>query len=220
MRTINFSADPQLEEKPLEVLGLYMRPPGNAIVLCMDEKTGIQALDRTQPFLDPRSKKPKAWSNEDFRHGTLMMLAAVDIETAKVLTWVNKTRKTDDFFCFMDLVVRDYPGRRLCVVMDNLNTLNGRPAQALVENNHPPVTIHYTPRTPPGSTSRNASSASSPGKVPSNRSTAPRVSLKSISKHSTRNTTKRPGRSSGARDAEKLRRVIELTKKFRNQMSN
>ena len=53
LRTFNFSPDPQFEEKLLEVVGLYMDPPENAVVLCMDEKTGIQALDRTQPMLTP-----------------------------------------------------------------------------------------------------------------------------------------------------------------------
>lgn len=144
LRTFNFSPDPQFEEKLLEVVGLYMNPPQNALVLCMDEKTGIQALDRTQPVLPLRSGKPRLWSNEYVRHGTQTMLAAVEIETGKATTWVNKTRKAEDFVTFMDQVVREYPDQRLCVVMDNLNTHKGRMAQEWLDRN-PEVTFHYTP---------------------------------------------------------------------------
>jgi transposase len=144
LRTFNFSPDPRFEEKLLEVVGLYMDPPENAIVLCMDEKTGIQALDRTQPILPLRANKPKAWSNEYVRHGTRTMLAAVDVGSGKATTWVNKTRKTADFIYFMNQVVKAYPNRRLCVVMDNLNTHTGKAAREWLDR-HPHVTFHYTP---------------------------------------------------------------------------
>lgn len=144
LRTFNFSPDPQFAEKLLDVVGLYMNPPENAIVLCMDEKTGIQALDRTQPVLPLRAKKPQAWSNEYVRHGTRCLLAAVEVETGKATTWVNKTRKTDDFIRFMNQVVKAYPGERLCVIMDNLNTHKGKAAQEWLSK-HPRVTFHYTP---------------------------------------------------------------------------
>jgi transposase len=144
LRTFNFSPDPQFEEKLLEVVGLYMNPPENALVLCMDEKTGIQALDRTQPVLPLRSGQPKSWSNEYVRHGTQTMLAAIEIESGKATAWVNKTRKAEDFVTFMNRIVREYPGQRLCVVMDNLNTHKGKMAQEWLEKN-PLVTFHYTP---------------------------------------------------------------------------
>lgn len=144
LRTFNFSPDPQFEQKLVEVVGLYMDPPQHAIVLCMDEKTGIQALDRTQPVLPLRAGKPRLWSNEYVRHGTQTMLAAVNIESGKATTWVNKTRKSEDFITFMDQVVEEYPGERLCVVMDNLNTHKGTLAQEWLEK-HPLVSFHYTP---------------------------------------------------------------------------
>ena len=144
IRTFNFSPDPQFGEKLLDVVGLYMSPPENAAVLCMDEKTGIQALDRTQPLLSLRAGKPKAWSNEYVRHGTRTLLAAVDIATGKATTWVNKTRTTADFVKFMNQVARAYPRKRLCVVMDNLNTHKGKAAQEWLER-HPNVSFHYTP---------------------------------------------------------------------------
>lgn len=144
LRTFNFSPDPRFEEKLLDVVGLYMNPPENALVLCMDEKTGIQALDRTQPVLPLRSGKPRAWSNEYVRHGTQTMLAAIELATGRATTWVNKTRKADDFVTFMDQVVREYPGRRLCVVMDNLNTHTGAQSKAWLEA-HQEVSFHFTP---------------------------------------------------------------------------
>ena len=144
LRTFNFSPDPRFGEKLLEVVGLYMNPPENAVVLCVDEKTGIQALDRTQPLLPLRASKPKAWSNEYVRHGTRTMLAALEVQTGKVTAWVNQTRKTEDFIVFMNKVVKAYPGQRLCVVLDNLNTHNGLPAEEWLAN-HPHVSFHYTP---------------------------------------------------------------------------
>ena len=71
-------------------------------------------------------------------------LAAVEVGTGKATTWVNKTRKTTDFIAFMNQVVKAYPKKRLCVVMDNLNTHKGKAAQEWLEN-HPQVSFHYTP---------------------------------------------------------------------------
>lgn len=144
LRTFNFSPDPQFSEKLLEVVGLYLNPPDNALVLCMDEKTGIQALDRSQPLLSLGAKKPKAWSNQYVRHGTRTMLAAVEVGTGKATTWVNKTRKSQDFISFMDRVTQEYPQKRLCVVMDNLNTHKGKAARQWLKD-HPQVSFHYTP---------------------------------------------------------------------------
>jgi transposase len=144
LRTFNFSPDPKFEDKLLEVVGLYMSPPEKAVVICMDEKTGIQALDRTQPMLALRSGKPRRWTNEYVRHGTRTLLAALDIATGRATTWVNKTRKSADFVTFMDKVVAEYPNQRLHVVMDNLNTHKGEAAGKWLKE-HPAVSFHYTP---------------------------------------------------------------------------
>jgi transposase len=144
LRTFNFSPDPKFEGKLLEVVGLYLSPPKNALVLCVDEKTGIQALDRTQPMLPLKSKKPRSWTNEYVRHGTQTLLASLDIATGEVTAWVNKTRKSKDFISFMNKVVEVYPKQRLCVVLDNLNTHKGKLAEQWLEK-HPLVSFHYTP---------------------------------------------------------------------------
>ena len=69
IRTFAFSPDPDFEAKLLDIVGLYLNPPENAFVLCVDEKPSIQALDRTQPLLPLSAKKPRAWTNEYVRHG-------------------------------------------------------------------------------------------------------------------------------------------------------
>jgi len=121
-----------------------MNPPKKAVVLCVDEKTGIQALDRTQPMLPLRAKKPRSWTNEYVRHGTRTLLASLDIASGKVTAWVNKTRKADDFVTFMDRVVASYPSQRLHVVLDNLNTHKGAAIQEWLKKN-PLVSFHFTP---------------------------------------------------------------------------
>ena len=219
IRTFNYSPDPQFEEKLLEVVGLYMDPPDNAVVLCMDEKTGIQALDRTQPLLNLRSKKPKAWSNEYVRHGTRTMLAAVDIGTGKALTWVNKTRKTEDFICFMDRVVKDYPAQRLCVVMDNLNTHKGKAAQEWLEK-HPLVSFHYTPT---HASWVNLAECFFSIVTRQGLQQAVHRSAKELENHLkafVEEYNKKAGPFIWTKGPKKLRRIIQLTKEFQNQASN
>ena len=84
IRTFTFSPDPDLEAKWLDIVGLYLNPPENALVLCVDEKPSIQALDRTQPVLPLRAKQPRSWTNEYARHRTQTLLAALEIATGKV----------------------------------------------------------------------------------------------------------------------------------------
>jgi transposase len=144
LRTFTFSPDPQFEEKLLDAVGLYMNPPENAVVLCVDEKTGIQALDRTQPLIPLRAKKPRAWTNEYVRHGTRTMLAALNVATGSVQAHIKKRRTSKDFLGFMNDVVKAHRRQRLCVIMDNLNTHTNKAAQDWLAR-HPLVTFHYTP---------------------------------------------------------------------------
>jgi transposase len=144
LRTFTFSPDPQFEEKLLEVVALYMQPPQNAVVLCVDEKTGIQALDRTQPVLPLRAKKPRSWTNEYVRHGTRTVLASLEIKTGQVLARIKQSRTSSDFLSFMDEVAAAYPKQRLCVILDNLNTHKNEAAREWLRQ-HPKVTFHYTP---------------------------------------------------------------------------
>lgn len=144
IRTFTFSPDPDFEAKLLDIVGLYLNPPENALVLCVDEKPGIQALDRTQPLLPLRAKKIRSWTNEYVRHGTQTLLAALEIATGKVVAHIRDRRTTVDFLSFMDEVVKSYPQGELHVVLDNLNIHKNEAAKQWLLR-HPRVHFHYTP---------------------------------------------------------------------------
>lgn len=144
IRTFTFSPDPDFEAKLLDIVGLYLNPPENALVLCVDEKPSIQALDRTQPLLPLRAKKRRAWTNEYVRHGTQTLLAALEIATGKVVAHVRDRRTTVDFLSFMDDVVKSYPLGELHVVLDNLNIHKNEAAKQWLLR-HPRLHFHYTP---------------------------------------------------------------------------
>ncbi len=143
IRTFSFSPDPDFEAKLLDIVGLYLNPPDNALVLCVDEKPSIQALDRTQPLLPLRAKKPRSWTNEYVRHGTQTLLAALEIATGKVVAHIRDRRTTVDFLSFMDDVARSYPVRELHVILDNLNIHKNEAAKRWLLS-HPRVHFHYT----------------------------------------------------------------------------
>ena len=144
LRTFTFSPDPDFEAKLLDVVGLYLNPPDNALVLCVDEKPSIQALDRTQPLLPLSAKKPRAWTNEYVRHGTQTLLAALEIASGRVTAHVRDRRTSADFLAFMDDVVKAYPLQELHVVLDNLNIHKNESARQWLHS-HPRVHFHYIP---------------------------------------------------------------------------
>jgi transposase len=144
VRTFTFSPDPDFEAKLLDIVGLYLHPPANALVLCVDEKTGIQALDRTQPGLPLRARRPRTWTNEYVRHGTQALLAALDVATGRVVGHVKDRRTSVNFLGFMDDVVAAFPQRALHVVLDNLNIHKNDAAQRWLAR-HPTVQFHHTP---------------------------------------------------------------------------
>lgn len=143
LRTFTFSPDPDFEAKLLDIVGLYLNPPENALVLCVDEKTGIQALDRTQPLLPLRAKQPRSWTNEYVRHGTHTLLAALEVATGQVLAQV-KRRTSVNFLRFMKEVVSAFPQRQLHVILDNLNIHKNQAARRWLKR-HPQVHFHHTP---------------------------------------------------------------------------
>jgi len=131
----------------LEVVALYMNPPDNAVVLCVDEKTGIQTLDRTQPMLPLRATKPRSWTNEYVRHGTRTLLASLDIGTGRVIAHVRKRRTSKDFLAFLDSMVKEYPNQRLAIVLDNLNTHTNEAARKWLETpSARELSLHPDPR--------------------------------------------------------------------------
>src|ERR1700691_141155 len=144
IRTFTFSPDPDFEAKLLDIVGLYLNPPENALVLCVDEKTGIQALDRTQPLLPLSAKKPRRWTNEYVRHGTQTLLAALEIASGQVVAHVKQRRTSINFLRFLKDVVEAFPEQDLHMVLDNLNIHKNQAAQRWLKL-HPRVRFHYTP---------------------------------------------------------------------------
>jgi transposase len=142
--TFKLSADPDFETKVIDVLGLYLDPPQGALVVSVDEKTQVQALDRTQPMLPLDFGKTAKRTHDYVRHGTTNLFAALDTSTGQVLGSCFPRRRTKEFLTFMDGVVAAYPGRELHVVLDNLSTHTGPDIDVWL-GAHPNVTFHFTP---------------------------------------------------------------------------
>jgi transposase len=137
------SNDPEFASKAADVVGLYMAPPDNAVVLCVDEKPSIQALERAQGYLKlPNGRTLTGHSHDYKRHGTTTLFAAFEVATGKVRGAHKKRRRRKEFLAFMDEVVATYPKTRLEVILDNLNT-HKKNEEWLAR--HPLVTFHYTP---------------------------------------------------------------------------
>src|SRR5579862_202226 len=117
------SNDPDFAQKAADVVGLYVNPPARAIVLCVDEKPSIQALERAQGYLKlPNGRALTGQSHDYKRHGTTTLFAALQVATGKILAAHSRRRRRVEFLGFMDSVVAAFPGRELHVVLDNLNT--------------------------------------------------------------------------------------------------
>jgi transposase len=142
--TFKFSTDPALEAKVRDVVGLYLDPPEGAIVLSVDEKTQIQALDRTQPMLPMRPGQVERHTHDYTRHGTTCLFAALDVGTGRVTTDHRARHTGEDFLAFMKRVARAYPKGELHVVLDNVSTHTTPDVRAWLAAN-PRVTFHFTP---------------------------------------------------------------------------
>jgi transposase len=144
VRTYKVSRDPQFVAKVNDVVGLYLNPPEQAVVLSVDEKTSIQALQRTQLPLPLRSGRARRHTHDYKRHGVLDLYAALEVATGRVTHKVTETHTATDFIGFMNRVVRVYPEQELHVILDNSSAHSTPEVQAwLVE--HPRVQFHYTP---------------------------------------------------------------------------
>ncbi len=142
--TFKFSTDPELEAKVRDVVGLYLNPPEKAIVLCVDEKSQIQALDRTAPILPLRPGLPERATHDYVRHGTTTLFAALEIATGKVTDACYDRHGKAEFLDFMKKVARAYPRRELHVVCDNYHTHKHDEINGWLTR-HPRITLHFTP---------------------------------------------------------------------------
>jgi len=142
--TFKFSTDPQLEAKVRDVVGLYLNPPEKAIVLCVDEKSQIQALDRTAPILPLRPGLPEKATHDYVRHGTTTLFAALEVATGKVTDACYERHGKAEFLAFLKKVARAHPRRQLHVVVDNYHTHKHAEINDWLAK-HPRITLHFTP---------------------------------------------------------------------------
>lgn len=138
------STDPEFARKAADVVGIYLDPPENALVLSVDEKPHIQALERAQGYLKlPNGKAVTGFSHEYKRHGTTTLFAALNIATGQVQAGHYQRRRRVEFLDFMDRVLAQHPDRELHVVLDNLST--HKPKHDAWLDRHRNVHFHFTP---------------------------------------------------------------------------
>ncbi|MBL8986590.1 MAG: IS630 family transposase [Gemmatimonadetes bacterium] len=139
------SPDPDFETKAADIIGLYLEPPQHAVVFCIDEKTAIQALERTDPVLPLSPGRAERHGFEYVRHGTLSLYAALEVATGRVEGMTAPRHTAGDFLTFLDQVVATAPKRKaLHFIVDNLSAHKTKAVQAWLLA-HPRVTMHYTP---------------------------------------------------------------------------
>ncbi len=138
------STDPEFAPKAADIVGLYLDPPENAVVLSVDEKPHIQALERAQGWLKlPNGKTVTGFSHEYKRHGTTTLFAALNVATGKVKAGHYQRRRRVEFIDFMNAVIAEYPDQEIHVILDNLST--HKPKRDHWLSLHKNVHFHYTP---------------------------------------------------------------------------
>jgi transposase len=143
--TFKLSPDPLLIDKVRDIVGLYINPPDHALVLCVDEKTQIQALERTQPLLPMRPGQLERRTHDYKRHGTTSLFAALELKTNKVIAQLKRRHRSLEFRQFLDAIEEQVPaGLDVHIIMDNYGTHK----TALIRKwfaQHPRFHMHYTP---------------------------------------------------------------------------
>jgi len=143
--TFKLSSDPLFVEKVVDVAGLYHNPPERAVVLCVDEKSGIQALDRSQPVLPMIPGVPGRHSHDYIRHGTTDLFAASSIADGTVISQLRRHHRAAEFKTFLARIDKAVPaGREVHLVRDNLATHKTPAIQAWLAR-RPRFHVHFTP---------------------------------------------------------------------------
>jgi len=143
--TFSLSKDPQFVEKVRDIVGIYMSPPDNALVLCVDEKSQMQALDRTQPLLPMLPGHPERRTSTYARHGTTSLFAALDIATGRVIGKTYRRHRAKEFRKFLDAIDADVPEHLdVHLVMDNYATHKTESIQRWLIR-RPRFHVHFTP---------------------------------------------------------------------------
>jgi transposase len=145
VETFKLSTDPLFIEKVRDIVGLYLNPPERALVLCVDEKSQIQALDRTQPLLPLRPGQPERRSHDYRRYGTTTLFAALDVETGKVIGECHRRHRAIEFKKFLIAIDKAVPpDLDVHLILDNYGT-HKTPAIHRWLARHPRFSLHFTP---------------------------------------------------------------------------
>lgn len=139
------SPDPQFVDKVRDIVGLYLNPPETAVVLCVDEKSQIQALERSAPILPLMPGVPERQTHDYVRNGTTNLYAALDVASGKVIAEMTPRHRAEEFRKFLNLIERSVPeGLEVHVVLDNSSTHKTPSIQRWLAR-HPRFTLHFTP---------------------------------------------------------------------------
>ena len=139
------SNDPHFVDKVIDIVGLYMSPPTHAVVLCVDEKSQIQALERNQPVLPMQPGRPEQRTHGYTRHGTTTLFAALDVATGEVIGSLHRRHRTDEFLKFLRTIDQAVPAELdIHLVMDNYITHKTKRTKAWLAR-HPRFHVHFTP---------------------------------------------------------------------------
>ena len=144
VETFKFSTDPELDAKLTDIVGLYLDPPERALVLCVDEKSQIQALNRTQPALPMWPGRPARMTHDYTRHGTTSLFAALEVASGKVHGRCFQRHTHVEFIAFLESLAKRYPQRDLHLICDNYGT-HKHPAVQEWLVAHPRFNLHFTP---------------------------------------------------------------------------
>ncbi|MBN2165962.1 MAG: IS630 family transposase, partial [Marinilabiliaceae bacterium] len=136
--------DLEFEQKMINIVGLYLSPPENAIVICVDEKTQIQALDRTQPELPLRTGNPRRQTATYKRNGTVSLIAALAVHSGEVTAKTIKSNTAENFLKFLKSLDRKYRNKKLHVIADNLSIHKHKDVKEWLENKRK-IQLHFTP---------------------------------------------------------------------------
>ena len=145
VKTFKLSNDPHFVEKLIDVVGLYLRPPEHALVLCVDEKSQIQALDRTQPSLPLKKGRCGTMTHDYKRHGTTTLFAALELAEGRLIGKCFKRHRHQEFLKFLKLIDQQTPAELdLHLIVDNYATHKHAKVQAWLAR-HPRVRLHFIP---------------------------------------------------------------------------
>ena len=145
VENFKFSKDPQFVEKVRDIVGLYMNPPQRAVVLCVDEKSQVQALNRTQPILPLAPGVPARQSHDYERHGVTSLFAALDVASGVAISSCYRRHRHQEFLRFLEQIEASLPrGLEVHLVMDNYGTHKVKRVRAWLAR-HPRYHVHFTP---------------------------------------------------------------------------